>query len=57
LTSPYSTLTYAVSLTRNSDKMIKSPLEIVPFDISLDGVHHGQLFDFLVRTQAEAPPE
>jgi len=57
LTAPESTRTYAVTLTRNSEKMNKSPLEIVPFDISLDGVHHGQLFDFLVRTQAEAPPE
>ena len=23
---------------------------IIPFDITLDGKHHGELFDFIIRT-------
>ena len=29
------------------------PIELVPFEMSLDGRHYGQWFDFLVRTREE----
>jgi len=33
------------------DRKLASPsLQIVPFDITLDGRQHGELFDFIIRT-------
>jgi hypothetical protein len=31
------------------------PLELIPFDITMDGRRYGQWFDFLVRTREERP--
>ena len=52
LIPPESSRTYKVTLTKSS-RHKPAPLHIVPFDITLDGQHHGQLFDFLVRTEVE----
>ncbi len=49
LVPPESSRTYPVVLTK-SPSHNPAPLHIVPFDITLDGQHHGQLFDFFVRT-------
>lgn len=40
--------TYQVQLTLDKSATT-SGLNIVPFDITLDGTHHGELFDFLLR--------
>ena len=46
---PESRSSFPVKLT--VDRMLASPsLQIVPFDIILDGRHHGELFDFTIRT-------
>ncbi|MDA1016991.1 MAG: MBL fold metallo-hydrolase [Planctomycetota bacterium] len=41
---------YPVKLTVNRDQ-VPDGIQIVPFDITLDGRHHGELFDFLIRTK------
>ena len=49
IVKPRSRRSFPVKLT--VDRKFASPgLGIVPFDITLDGRHHGQLFDFVVRT-------
>ena len=46
---PESRSSFPVKLT--VDRKLASPsLQIVPFDITLDGRHHGELFDFIIRT-------
>ena len=52
LIAPESTRIYTVSLKRTKKFSVEQGLQIIPFDITLDGHHHGQLFDFLIRTNA-----
>ncbi|QDU25132.1 ribonuclease Z [Anatilimnocola aggregata] len=42
--------TYPVKLTVNR-AAVPAGLQIVPFDITLDGRHYGELFDFILRTK------
>lgn len=46
---------YPVRLTADTSAAAAGVL-IVPFDIELDGVRHGQLFDFLVQVRPPEPP-
>ncbi|MBC7818203.1 MAG: MBL fold metallo-hydrolase [Planctomycetaceae bacterium] len=41
---------YPVKLTVNRNA-VPSGIQIVPFDITLDGKRYGELFDFLIRTK------
>jgi glyoxylase-like metal-dependent hydrolase (beta-lactamase superfamily II) len=41
---------YQVKLTIDRDRF-PNGVQIVPFDITLDGQHYGQLFDFIVRVR------
>ena len=41
---------YPVKLTIVDRKALPQGVQIVPFDITLDGKRHGELFDFVVRT-------
>ena len=51
LVGPESSRTYSVQIQRSASyRKSEQGIHIVPFDISLDGQHHGQLFDFLIRT-------
>lgn len=52
LIAPESTRIYTVLLKRTKKFSVEQGLQIIPFDITLDGHHHGQLFDFLIRTNA-----
>ncbi len=49
LIKPESRRTYTVHLSVNRDNVSRG-VQIVPFDITLDGKRYGQLFDFLIRT-------
>ncbi|WP_425618278.1 MBL fold metallo-hydrolase [Anatilimnocola sp. NA78] len=49
---PESRQSFPVRLTVARDK-VPAGLQIIPFDITLDGKHHGELFDFLIRTKDE----
>ena len=40
---------YPVKLTVTDRKALPQGVQIVPFDITLDGRRHGELFDFVVR--------
>jgi len=42
--------TFNVKLTLNG--AAKPGVEIIPFDITLDGKHYGQMFDMMLRTKA-----
>jgi glyoxylase-like metal-dependent hydrolase (beta-lactamase superfamily II) len=41
---------YQVRLTVDRDK-VPAGVQMVPFDITLDGKHYGELFDFLIRAK------
>ena len=41
---------YPVKLTANRG-VVASGVQIVPFDITLDGKRYGELFDFLIRAK------
>ena len=41
---------YPVKLTVNRHA-VPSGVQIVPFDITLDGKRYGELFDFLIRVK------
>ena len=51
---PRSRRTFTVRLTADPTK-IGPGVQIVPFDITLDGVRKGQLFDFLVQARRTEP--
>ena len=46
---PESRRTYSIILEADTDSVTQG-LQIVPFDITLDGKRHGQLFDFVLQT-------
>ena len=45
---------YPVKLTVNRD-LVPSGVQLVPFDITLDGKRYGEMFDFLIRAKESAP--
>jgi glyoxylase-like metal-dependent hydrolase (beta-lactamase superfamily II) len=47
---PKSRQPYKVRLTVDRDK-VPAGVQMVPFDITLDGKHYGELFDFLIRAK------
>ncbi len=54
LIKPESHRTYTVHLSINRDN-VSPGVQIVPFDITLDGKRYGQLHDFLLRTSKTGP--
>jgi hypothetical protein len=42
---------FKVILTADRD-MVPAGVQMIPFDITLDGKHYGQLFDFLVQAKS-----
>jgi uncharacterized heparinase superfamily protein len=47
--------TYSVQLTVDRNTVAPG-VQIVPFDITLDGKRYGELFDFLFRANAKESP-
>jgi len=48
--APKSRQRYSVKLTVNRSA-VPSGVQLVPFDITLDGKRYGELFDFLIRAK------
>jgi hypothetical protein len=53
--APRSRETFAVRLTVADRGRVPAGVVMVPFDITLDGRRHGQLFDFLLSARPAAP--
>lgn len=49
--------TYPVKLTIKDRAKLPAGVQIVPFDITLDEKHHGELFDFILMTKEKPKPE
>jgi hypothetical protein len=45
---------FPVKLTIDRE-VVDSSLQMVPFDITLDDRHHGELFDFIIRASPSLP--
>jgi hypothetical protein len=50
---PKSRTAFNVKLTADRDR-VAAGLQMVPFDITLDGKHYGELFDFLLLARPAA---
>ena len=55
MVAPHGRETFDVTLTVTDRQRVPTGVIMVPFDITLDGKRHGQMFDFLLRVRGAEP--